>query len=258
MIQGGVKQASFRFYAELNDFLPPEKRQVEFICAFQDRQSVKHLMEALGVPHTEVDLILINGRSASFSELIQDGDRISVYPVFECFDIGRISRVREQPLRQTRFVADAHLGRLAAYLRMLGFDTRYHNDLGDEGLAAVSSSERRILLTRDRGLLKRSAVTHGYWVRQTAPRAQLVEVLRRFDLRANVRPFTRCMLCNGLLAEIPREEAEDRVPHRSRQFSDQFRQCRDCRQVYWNGSHFRRMERLIREVIAELSDKGGE
>ena len=244
-----MKQAHFRFYAELNDFLAPDKRAKTFLYPFQGRQSVKHLIEALGVPHTEVDLVLVNGQSADFGVMVEDGDRVSVYPVFESFDVAPVSRVRPRPLRQTRFVADSHLGRLAAYLRMLGFDTLYRNDYRDEDLSQVSSGEHRIVLTRDRGLLKRKAVTHGYFVRETSFRRQLMEVLDRFDLRGSLSPFTRCMRCNGVLEEVAREAVEEQVPPRSRQHADQFHRCRDCGQVYWNGSHYRRMQKFIAQVV---------
>lgn len=244
-----MKQALFRFYAELNDFLPPEKRMVDFIYPFSGRQTVKHLIEAAGVPHTEVDLILVNGRSVDFSYFVEDGDRVSVYPMFEAFDIARLSQVRPKPLRETRFILDTHLGRLAAYLRMLGFDTLYRSDYRDEELSQIAGEEHRILLTKDRGLLKRNAVTHGYYVRETNARAQLAEVLRRFDLLGSITPFVRCLRCNELLEEIPREAVTDRVPPRSRNLYDEFRQCRGCGRVYWSGSHYRRMERFIEQVV---------
>src|SRR5262249_31383318 len=156
-----MNRACFRFYAELNDFLPPGRRGVTFTYSFEGSPSIKDLIEALGVPHTEVDLILVNGESVDFAYRVREGDRISVYPVFESLDITPLLRVRPRPLRETRFVLDTHLGRLAAYLRLLGFDTLYRNDAGDDELARISSGEGRILLTRDRGLLKRSQVTHG-------------------------------------------------------------------------------------------------
>ena len=247
-----MKQAYFRFYAELNDFLPPERRAATFVYAFAGKQSVKHLIEALGVPHTEVDLVLINGVPAAFGEHVEDGDRVSVYPVFESFDIASVSRVRPRPLRQTRFVADAHLGRLAVYLRMLGFDTLYRNDFSDAELPELASSGRRILLTRDRDLLKRSAVTHGYFVRETHYRGQLLEVLRRFDLAGSLAPFTRCLRCNGALDSVSKEEVAAEVPPLSREHCHEFERCRDCRQVYWNGSHHRRMERFIGQIQTEV------
>ncbi len=243
-----TKQATFRFYAELNDFLPPQKRYIAFAHPFEGRPSVKDLIETLGVPHTEVDLILANGESVDFSYTVQDGDRISVYPVFEAFDITPILRVRPKPLRVVRFVLDTHLGRLAAYLRLLGFDTLYRNDYRDEELAHISRHERRILLTRDRGLLKRSMVTHGYCVRETDPRRQVVEVVRHFDLLRLIEPFRRCLRCNSLLERIAKEEIAERLPPRVRQHCEEFFLCRTCERVYWKGSHFERLSALVQDI----------
>ena len=240
-----MKHATFRCYAELNDFLPPERRYTEFFYSFEISGSVKDAIENIGVPHTEIDLILVNGEPAGFHYLVQDGDRISVYPVFEAIDITPLLRLRPQPLRETRFVLDTHLGRLAAYLRMLGFDALYRNDFTDEQLAAVSSRDRRILLTRDRGLLKRSEVTHGYAVRETGPRAQIAEILRRFDLAGSVKPFSRCMSCNAPLEDAAKEQAPPAVRER---YHD-FRACPACQRIYWKGSHRRRMSRLIENLL---------
>lgn len=203
------------------------------------------------MPHPEVDLVLVNGQSVDFSYLVQDGDHISVYPVFESIDISPLVRVRPHPLRESRFVLDTHLGRLAAYLRMLGFDTVYGNDYADEKLARIAADEGRILLTRDRGLLKRSVVTHGYCVRETAPRRRLVEVLRRFDLFDAIRPFSRCIRCNGPLEAVDAEAIADRLPPRTRKYYDAFRICRACDQIYWKGSHYERMQALITSVLAQ-------
>src|SRR5215207_6869794 len=172
-------RVAVRFYAELNDFLPARRRQVWIEHALDESHSVKHVVETLGVPHPEIDLILVNGESVDFTYRVQDGDRISVYPVFESFDISPLVRVRPRPLRETRFVLDVHLGTLAGYLRMLGFDTLYRNDADDPELAETSQRESRILLTRDRGLLMRSTVSHGYLLRETDPQKQLAEVVRR-------------------------------------------------------------------------------
>lgn len=251
-----MKQATFRFYAELNDFLPPQKRHVAFTYPFEGRPAVKDLIEALGVPHTEVDLILANGESVDFSYTVQDGDRISVYPVFEAFDITPILRVRPKPLRVVRFVLDTHLGRLAAHLRLLGFDTLYRNDYGDEELARISRDERRILLTRDRGLLKRSMVTHGYCVRETDPRRQVVEVVRHFDLLRLIEPFRRCLRCNGLLETVAKEEIADRLPPRVRQHYEEFFRCPTCRRVYWKGSHFERLTALVQDIMERAQGEG--
>lgn len=245
-----MKPAHFRFYAELNDFLPRSRRQIAFDQMFEGRVSIKHMIEALGIPHPEVDLVLVNGQSVDFSYLVQDGDRISVYPVFESINITPVVRVRPQPLRESRFVLDTHLGRLAAYLRMLGFDTFYRNDFADEELAQISSQEARILLTRDRGLLKRNEVTHGYCVRGTNPRRQLVGVLRRFDLFQMVAPFTRCIRCNGSLRPVRKEAISHRLQPKTRQYYDEFRICQKCDRIYWKGSHYQRMQQFIQRVLA--------
>jgi hypothetical protein len=240
-----MQVAHFRFYAELNDFLPPERRFTEFAYSFLDVATVKDRIESFGVPHTEVDLILVNGESVGFTHRAKPGDRISVYPVFEAFDIAGLTRLRPEPLREPRFVLDTHLGRLAAYLRMMGFDARYGDARSDEELANVSRDDRRILLTRDVGLLKRGAVTHGYFLRSTNPGQQLGEVVRRFDLARLVSPFTRCLRCNARLIEAAKEEVAPRLPAQVAQLHEQFRRCPDCGRVYWEGGHYRRMRQLI-------------
>ncbi len=247
-----MKQAQFRFYAELNDFLPAERRMVSFPYTFSGRQTVKHLIEAAGVPHTEVDLVLVNGESVPFSHLVEDEDRVSVYPVFEALDIAPLTRVRPHPLRQTRFVLDAHLGRLAVYLRMMGFDTLYEKDARDEDLSRLAGVEHRILLTRDRGLLKRSEVTHGYYVREVHARLQLIEILGRFDLSGCLAPFSRCLRCNDPLEAAPAEEVAGQVPPLSRVHYDEFSRCPRCGRVYWKGSHYKRMDHLIGQVVQQV------
>ncbi len=252
-----MPQAQFRFYEELNDFLPPPKRKVTFTHEWRGTASVKDHIESLGVPHTEVDLILVNGESVDFSYRPKDGDRISVYPMFESLDITPVQRLRPRPLREPRFVLDGHLGRLAAYLRLLGFDTLWRNDFDDETLIQFSQQEERALLTRDQGLLKRKMVTRGYWVRSTVPREQAREVLERFDLRRNVAPFTRCLVCNGMLRSAPFEEVKEQLlPGTARAYRE-FWRCDQCAKVYWKGSHYRRMEALVREVLSEAAGDRG-
>ena len=244
-----MNRAYVRFYAELNDFLPRERRKVAFSHTFLLSPSIKDAIEGLGVPHTEVDLILVNGTSVDFDYRLQDGDRVSVYPVFESLDITPLLRVRPRPLRRTRFVLDVHLGRLASYLRMLGFDTLYRNDFTDDELARVSSQEQRILLTRDRGLLKRQAVSRGYCVRNTAARQQVVEVLRRFDLSECTKPFHRCMSCNRILSSVGKDEIIDRLAPKTRRYYDEYRVCGGCGKLYWKGSHYERMQLLVQEFL---------
>ena len=244
-----TSRACFRLYAELNDFVAPGRRGVEFVHEFSGNPSVKDVIESLGVPHTEVDLILADGESVDFSWKLRNGARVSVYPVFESLDITPMTRVRPSPLRDPQFILDGHLRRLARYLRMLGFNARWHNDPPDEELAQIAAEEHRILLTRDVGLLKRSAVTHGYFVRATHPRQQLAEVVDRLDLLHAIAPFRRCLCCNDLLETVPREEVGDVPPPAVLEHHDAFRRCPSCKRVYWWGSHTRRMRALIAEVI---------
>jgi uncharacterized protein with PIN domain len=242
--------AHFRFYAELNDHLPPHLRFQTIEKQFFLPASVKDMIESLGIPHTEIDLILVNGESSDFQRLIRHDDRVSVYPVFESMDITPLLRLRPQPLRDPRFVLDVHLGKLAAYLRMMGFDTLYANNTGDDELVRISSSERRVLLTRDRGVLNHSAVTHGYWLRETDSRRQAAEVIRRFDLARNIHPLTRCMRCNGLLVPVSTSAVIGRVPAGVLDRASDFHECASCRQVYWEGSHAHRMRHWIEQLRA--------
>ena len=243
-----MARAYLRFYAELNDLLPLDRRQVTFIHEFGGRPAVKDLVEALGVPHTEVDLILANGDSVDFTYRVGDGDRLAVYPVFEAFDIGTLARLRPAPLREPCFVLDVHLGRLARLLRLLGFDSLYTNAASDPWLARTSRTEHRILLTRDRELLKRAEVTHGYCVRSTHTREQLAEVVARFDLARAARPFTRCLACNGALESVDKGDVEQSLPPLVCARHHQFWRCKDCRRVFWKGSHHAELVRLVAAV----------
>jgi uncharacterized protein with PIN domain len=240
---------TIRFYEELNDFLPSRRRGMPFSADFPPASTVKAIIENLGVPHTEVDLVLVNGESEGFDRQLSDGDMVSVFPIFESLDIGSISRVRPAPLREPRFLLDVHLGKLAALLRMFGFDALCGGDRGDEELARVSRVEKRIVLTRDRGLLKRRSVTHGYLVRSLAPREQLVEVLKRFDLAPGVRLFTRCMACNEPLRRVEKKDVLSLLPPKVREAYEEFSRCPRCGRVFWRGTHWERMRELAREVL---------
>jgi hypothetical protein len=251
-------RAEFRFYAELNDFLPLARRQMTFAHDFEGRVSIKDMIESLGVPHTEIDLILVNGVSVDFAYLVQDQDQVSVYPMFESFDISPLVRVRPKPLREPKFVLDVHLGRLTTYLRMFGFDALFPENYDDENLALISATERRTLLTRDRGLLKRKMVTHGYCVRELNSRKQLAEVLRRFDLYRQIAPFRRCVHCNGLLETVNKEDIADRLQPDTLRYYDEFRRCPTCDRIYWKGTHYEQMQRFIAEIMAENGIEDGE
>lgn len=252
---GGTRlhTASFRFYAELNDFLPPARRQMEFEFRFHGHPAVKDAVESLGVPHTEVDLILINGTEATFGTHLGDGDRVSVYPVFESLDIGPIVRLRPRPLREPRFILDVHLGRLATSLRLLGFDAEYDNSFNDTELTDRAVKDGRILLTRDRGLLKRTAITRGYCVRGTEPKGQTLEVLARFDLAGSIQPFSRCMACNGILHHVTKSEVAASLPARVGELNEDFTRCEGCGRVYWQGTHYERLKRFVEAIVTDAT-----
>lgn len=239
-------QLSFHFFAELNDFLPPERRAQRFNTAFVARSSIKDAIESLGVPHPEVALIVVNGAPVDFSYLVQPGDDIAVYPRAAALEVDPTALLLPPP--EPHFILDVHLGRLAEYLRLLGFDTLYRNDYDDPELAQVAGAERRILLTRDLGLLKRSLVLYGLYVRATDPQRQVIEVLQRFDLFGCIAPFRRCSRCNGLLQPVAKAEIEARLQPATRDQHDDFHLCQGCGQIYWKGSHFGRMQQFIAQI----------
>lgn len=243
-----MAQVTLRFYAELNDFIPAERRWRDWPLSCDPQVPVRHLIEACGVPHTEVELIVRGGESLGLEARVADGDRIAVYPVFESFDVRPLLRLRPRPLRRPRFVADAHLGALARRLRMLGFDTLWHNDLGDAALVRLAAAEGRILLTRDRQLLMRRDVSRGCCLRQAGTRAELADLIQRLQLCAEVAPFTRCLVCNGPLHEARPEAVEALVPPAIYARHRAYWRCTDCARVYWKGSHWAAMCREIESL----------
>jgi hypothetical protein len=244
-----MHRAIFRFYADLNDFLPPHRRGVAFEQEFLGGPAVKDLIEALGVPHPEVDLVLADGEAVGFGWNVEDGARVGVYPAFEDIDVAPLTLVRPPPLDAFRFVLDGHLGRLARYLRMAGFDTSWAPEARDEELARSSADARRVLVTRDRGLLKRREVRYGYWVRATDPEDQLAEVARRFRLSRSAAPFSRCLRCNAVLEPVAKEFVAERLPPRVRERHDAFTRCPSCDRLYWPGTHRERMEQLLKRAL---------
>jgi uncharacterized protein with PIN domain len=250
--------AHFRFYEELNEFLPQTRRKTEFVYEFNGAPSVKDAVEAIGVPHVEVDLILVNGTSVSFSRKLSDGDRVAVYPTFESFDISAVTRLRPEPLREPRFILDVHLGRLAKYLRLCGFDSLYSKFFEDREIVETALRERRIILTRDRQLIKNSRVTHGYWIRSQNHNEQLTEVFRRFDLGERLVLFSRCINCNTLLEEVRKEEIIDRLQADTSRYFSKFTRCPGCDRIYWEGSHYDNMKRIINQVLGKVNEGNGE
>jgi uncharacterized protein with PIN domain len=247
-----VRHVTVRVYGSLNDFVPPQRRHVPWSRALKGGASVKDVLEGVGVPHPEVDLILVNGESVTFQHPVQAGDRIAVFPRFESLDVSTLTRVRRDPPGPIRFVLDTHLGKLARHLRLAGLDSVYRRDARDDELAETAGRERRVLLTRDRGLLKRAIVVHGYFVRETASFRQLVEILARFA-PLPLAPFSRCLRCNAALVPVPKPTVEARLEPRTREVFAEFRQCSGCGQVYWKGSHWRELVRILDAAIREAN-----
>jgi len=252
-------EAIFRFYEELNDFLPRQKRKRAFTYRFFGTPSVKDAIEATGVPHTEVDLIIVSrgsdaGTPVDFSYRLNPDDRVAVYPVFESFDLGSTSPLRDEPLREIRFVLDVHLGKLARTLRFLGFDSWYDNRQDDAQIARRSVAERRIVLTRDLGLLKRSIVQRGYWLRSQDSEEQAADVIRRFDLHRMVKPLTRCPECNELLEPIPADLVSTQIPPRSREHAGRVARCSSCGRLYWRGSHVPKIDAMIDRILTRAGE----
>jgi uncharacterized protein with PIN domain/sulfur carrier protein ThiS len=256
-----MARATFRFYDGLNDFLGRARRGVEFTVPCAQNATVKHMIEALGVPHTEVALVLVNGESGALERLLEDGDRVAVYPRFSRLDPGPLLRVPLQPPGRLRFVADAHLGALARLLRMAGFDTIYANTIHDDEIEERAMEEGRIVLTRDRELLKRRGVAFGCYVRALRPQAQLREVAERYGLAERARPFTLCLHCNlplrmVSLSGLPQAEQE-RLPPAVRASQAAFALCDGCRGVFWKGSHWRRMAGMLKSALLQDDDEHG-
>lgn len=245
-------KVTFRFYSDLNDLLLREQRNTPIGLEVDDAAAVKHPIESLGVPHTEVEAILANRQAVDFSYRVQDCDTIEVYPQNTADLPPNYLPLRPSLPLPVRFVADTHLGRLATYLRMLGFDTLYRNDYDDHQLADIAAAEERVLLTRDRGLLKHKIVVYGYCLRTVNPRQQLVEILRRYHLGRQVQPWRRCIHCNGLLHAVDKSLILEELQPKTRLYYDKFQQCGICSRIYWQGSHFDRMAEFVEAVLSEV------
>lgn len=246
-----MNPANFRFYAELNDFLPPASRQkLVAVPTYDGDQSIKHLIEARGVPHTEVELILANGLPVDFSYLVQPDDLISVYPAFRTMTGALPLNLRPEIPVPARFLLDNHLGKLARYLRLLGFDTLYFNNQYDDAqLAQMAREGNRILLTRDRGLLMRSIVVHGYYLHTKDSQEQVKAILQRFQIFEQVKPWKRCLRCNGFLKTVDKDQIIDRLEPKTKKYFHEFQICADCEQVYWKGSHYHHLEKFVDSCV---------
>ena len=250
-----MKKAYIRFYAELNNFLKI-KHQYKYIrYNFNRGTTVKHALENFNIPQTEIDLILSNGNSVTLDYKIKNKDTISIYPVFESFDIKDISRVRKFSLRNVKFIADVHLKKLAKYLRFLGFDTLYSNSFNDKDIVKISTNENRIILTCDIDLLNRRKVNHGYLVRSRNKYIQIKEVIHRFQLENSSNIFSRCLECNSSLKNISKDTIKDRVPEHIYNNFVKFKICPSCNNIYWKGSHFDNLLSTIEKIVPDFNRK---
>jgi uncharacterized protein len=252
-----IKCLQIRFYAELNDFLPRKKAHKTIDYVFKGSINVRDAVESLGVPHSSVDLVLVNSIPVPFTHRLKEGDYVSVYPVFETFDISEVNGKQKSPIRVTRFVVDAHLGKLTRHLRLLGFNSVYYSGIADDEIIRIAAHENRIILTRDRSLLKSSQVTHGYYIRATETHDQLREVIDKFDLTSQFKPFTLCLDCNHELVSIPVEEIKGEINEDTHHIFRNFFRCRGCKKIFWEGSHYESMTRFIRKISGDTGTGTG-
>lgn len=242
----GEPTVTVRCHGSLNDFLPRARRGQPVSVAWAGHETVKHVVEVAGAPHPEVVALLVNSTPVDFTYHVAPNDVVDAYP----HESALAALPLRPPLTAIRFVCDVHLGRLAAYLRMLGLDTVYTNDQDDAQLAQIAGTEGRVLLTRDVGLLKRSAVTYGAFVRATDPQAQLREIVDRFDLRRHATTFQRCIRCNGETTPVAKADILDRLQPKTRRYYDAFWRCAACGQIYWRGSHVQQMQTVLARALA--------
>lgn len=240
------KSFHLRVYAQLNDFLSPERKQKTFLATFKPPITVQEIILTLGIPLSEVHLVLVNNEKVPFSHFPKTNDRIAIFPEF--IQLPLKNKPEDATPKETTFILDAHLGKLAKYLRMLGFDTLYDNHFKDEEILNTAASNGRIILTRDKALLTSPKIQAGYFVRAIHPHAQLQEVVKNFDLSPHFKSFTRCMTCNSPLHQVSAKEIAAKVPMTVAKVFDVFFYCPHCDKVFWKGSHFKRMEKFIRDL----------
>jgi len=244
------EEVNIHFYAELNQLLSTDLRDTGFNYDIKKTRSVKDLIESIGVPHTEVDLIFVDDESVDFNYQVEGGEQIRIYPYSNSLDNPALIHNQPTALSEPHFLVDVHLGRLATYLRMLGFDTLYRNDYDDPTLADISAQQNRILLTCDRKLLMRKAITRGYMVISRKPRQQIHEVLKRFDLYDYESERARCLRCNGIIQTVSKQAVATRLLPLTKQYYDDFFQCDSCDKIYWEGSHHTKIQALVATVRA--------
>ena len=240
---------SIRSYAELNDFLPPNRGFVTFPLSLPPNAILKDITNKIGIPSDLIDLVLVNSNPVGLSYHLEENDRVAFYPVFENFDISSVTKIRDHPLRQLKLILEVHLGKLAHYLRMFGFDTLYQNNWTKESLITISKNENRILLSRSKPLLDIESLTHAYLIKNIDPHFQIVEVLEWFDLYNLASPFTRCIECNSKLQLVEKEAILSRIPLKVKDWCNEYQRCSSCDRIYWKGSHYQHMNAFVQKIF---------
>jgi len=245
-----------RFYNKLNELLPEHRRNSDLEAEFKDKRSVKDMIESFGVPHTEVDIILANGKSVDFNYILRKEDQISVYPALEKPEIENPVHLCPVPPFKTRFIADIHLGDIVKYMRALGFDVYDDPGLSNRDIIERSQKEERIIITKSRKLLKFKEVVYGLLLCVGTTEVQVKDIITRLDISDRIKPFSRCLCCNNILINIPKEEIEDKIPPKTRSFCDQYAYCESCHRIYWEGTHVIKMRKVINRVLDKTNGPG--
>ena len=244
------------FFGDLDFFLGSKFRSQPVKRTLSERTSIKDVIESCGVPHPEVDTILVNGQAVGFDHTLVNDAEVTVFPVANRDTFTTYKRLQQIDIH--RFVADGHLGTLTRNLRLFGVDVAYSSRADDRQLLDIMARENRALLTRDRRLLMHSIVQHGYCPRSQTGDRQTIEVLRRFNLIELIAPFTRCLRCNAQLQDAAKAEVIQDLEPLTKIHYDQFRRCHGCGQIYWAGSHFQNLEKRIERIQAHLVGKRGD
>lgn len=239
---------TIRFIGNLDIFLAPERRKITFSHTIKGKPSIKDTVEALGVPHTEVDCLVVDGRSVDFNYQVKGGEKIRVYPDSAKVRLPDIRKLQPRFPYRPRFIADVHLGKLARHLRLLGFDTLYEKDYADDEIIEKARREKRIVLTRDIGLLKNKAVRYGFFVRAADATGRIKEIVRKFRLFDHVKPFTLCLKCNGRIRRTAKAGIAHKLPPETKKYYTAFYACLSCGKVYWKGAHHRRLTAIVKRA----------
>ncbi len=228
-------RAELIFHGDLEDLVDSSKK----VVYFKEVNTVKNIIESTGVPHTEFGKVVLDNMEVEFGLKIEFDCKLQVYPK----DEPRLDEL------EPKFISDVHLGILSKYLRFLGFDTLYSNDYSDQEIVAIANDEKRIILTKDRGILKRKLVEDGYLVRSVDSFEQLEEVLRVYALRGKEKLFSRCSVCNGDVVAVDKNYVFEQLDQKTRTYFDEFYSCKRCSKIYWKGSHYTKLLNKIEMIL---------